>query len=348
MRIAIVTTQVPFVRGGAEMLSESLQTALVEAGHLAEIVTVPFKWYPGERILDHMLACSLMQIEESCGIRIDRMIGLKFPAYLMPHPDKVLWLLHQYRAAYDTWDSPVGDLINMPEGVAVREAIRAADTSHIRQCQSVFTLSATVSQRLQQFNGIASTPLHHPPPGAHRLRPGSCGDYVLVPSRIDESKRQHLVVEALALTRHPVRAVFVGAGNSPGYENALRRRCLESDLEGRVEWLGAVSEARKIELYSGALAVAFVPIDEDYGYVTLEAMLSAKPVLTCTDSGGPLEFITDGETGLVQLPEPALLAEALDRLWEDRDRAVRLGRAARADYQARGLDWSHVVTSLLA
>ena len=110
MRVVIATVQVPFVRGGAEILADQLLNALRSEGHEAEIVAVPFKWYPAERILDHMLACRLLDVTESTGTPIDRLIGLKFPAYFMPHPHKVLWLLHQHRTAYDLWDHPLSDL----------------------------------------------------------------------------------------------------------------------------------------------------------------------------------------------------------------------------------------------
>jgi glycosyltransferase involved in cell wall biosynthesis len=343
----IATTQVPFVRGGAELLAENLLAAICAAGHAAEIVSIPFKWYPPERITDHMLAARLMKIERSCGMTIDRMIGLKFPAYLMPHPNKVMWLLHQHRGAYDSWDTPLGDLIRFPEGQRVRHAIQAADDRIIREFQSVYTLSRTVSDRLLRFNGIASVPLHHPPPGADDLRPGPYEDYILVPSRIDLSKRQLLVVEALALTTSPVKLVFMGGHNAPEYAAELRRRASQAGLNGRIEWLGAVTEAQKVALYANCLAVAFVPIDEDYGYVTLEAMLSAKAVVTCTDSGTPLEFVTDQETGLIIPPAAAQVADAFDRLWQDRTRARRLGAAGLETYRARNLNWPNVVSRLL-
>ncbi len=348
MRVMITTTQVPFVRGGAEMLAENLALALREAGHEAEIVSVPFKWYPPEKILDHMLACQLLKLEEVCGTRVDRMIALKFPAYLIPHPNKVLWLLHQHRTAYDAWDSPLGDLIHTGEGQAVRAAIQAADGQAIPEFAAIYTLSRTVSDRLLRFNGIASTPLAHPPPGAEQFYPGEYGDYILVPSRMNAAKRQILILQALRLTKQPVRAVFVGGADAPDYEAQLHRLCAEGHLRGRVEWLGAVPEAAKRALYAGCAAVAFVPIDEDYGYVTLEAMLSHKAVVTCTDSGGPLEFVGHGQTGLVVAPEAGAIAEALDALWRDRAYAARLGHAGYESYQARGFNWASVVTRLLA
>lgn len=348
MRVGIAQAQTAFVRGGAEMLAESLQRALREAGHEAEIISIPFKWYPAARIPAAMLACRLMEVDESCGVRIDRLIGLKFPAYLMPHPHKVLWLLHQYRSAYDTWEAPFGDLIAAPDGAHVRQLIRAADAAVLPQCRGVYTISRNVSDRLRAHNGAESTPLYHPPPFAERFRPGAYEPFLLMPSRINESKRQDLVLEALVRTRAPVRVVFMGGVDAAPYAAALRQRAATAGLGERVEWLGRVDETRRLELYARCRGVIFPPIDEDYGYVTLEAMLSAKPVITCADSGGPLEFVLDGETGRVCEPAPEPLAEALDALWADEALAARYGAAGRARYAELGLSWDSVIERLLA
>ena len=97
MRILIATVRIPFMSGGAEVQTEGLLHALADAGHQAEIVAVPFKWYPSACILDHMLACRLLDLTEFSGVTVDRVIALKFPAYYIPHPNKVLWIIHQHR-----------------------------------------------------------------------------------------------------------------------------------------------------------------------------------------------------------------------------------------------------------
>ncbi len=80
----------------------------------------------------------------------------------------------------------------------------------------------------------------------------------------------------------------------------------------------------------------------------LEAMLSAKAVVTTSDSGGPLEFVEDGRSGLVCAPGPEAVAAAMDRLWEDRAMASRWGAEARLRYDEMGLGWDRVVECLLA
>ncbi len=348
MRVGLLTVQVPFVRGGAEMLAESLAREIGRAGHEAEIISLPYKWYPPARIPEHMLACRLVDVEESNGVPIDRVIGLKFPAYLARHPNKVLWLLHQHRGAYDLWGTELGDLHRSPDGAHVRSAIQEADTRLIPEARACYTISRKVSDRLRRFCDLPSTPLYHPPPGAERLAGGEYGDYILVPSRINRAKRQHLVVESLALTRHPVRAVFMGAADDPGYAEGLKREAERGAAAGRAVWAGAVPDERRVSLYADCLGVAFTPWDEDYGYVSLEAMLSSKAVVTCTDSGGPLEFVEDRVNGLVCEPSPAALAEALDLLWERRNLAREYGQAGRQRYRDMGIGWEKTLACLLA
>lgn len=346
MRVAIVTAQVPFLRGGAELLAEGLCKVARAAGHQAEIVTVPFKWYPAHSVAQQLLACRLLDLSESMGTRIDRVIGLKFPAYLIPHPDKMLWILHQHRSAYDLWQSPYDDLADQPGGALARETIRSADTQLIPEARRVYTISRNVTDRLRRYCGIESEPLYHPPPLADRLYAGLSGDYLLMPSRMNAVKRQHLVVEAMLRTRHPVRVVFIGEADHPDYREALEQRAAVLPT-GRVAWLGAVPDERKIALLADCLGVLVPPHDEDYGYVTLEAMLSARPVITCTDSGGPLEFVQHGRNGLVCQPEAEALAKAMDTLWEDRALARAMGKEGRALYTELGPSWERVVECLL-
>ena len=348
MRILIATTHVPFIRGGAEIHAEGLRAALLAAGHEAEIVAVPFKWYPPEKILDHMLACRLLDLTEVMGTRVDLMIGLKFPAYLIPHPRKVLWILHQFRTAYDLWEHDLGDLVHRNNGAEVRDAIRAADAKLIPEARRVFANSANVSARLKHYCGIESTPLYHPPPNSEQIYSAAAEDYLFFPSRLCLPKRQALVLEALAHTRNQVRVKFAGSADQPGYEHELVMLARKMRVHDRVEWLGQISETEKLDLYARCLAVIYPPVDEDYGYVTLEAMLAAKPVVTCTDSGGPLEFVRPDETGLIADPEPKKLAEACDRLWEERERAAAMGETGRQLYRSLNITWAGVLEKLLS
>jgi glycosyltransferase involved in cell wall biosynthesis len=343
--VLICTTQVPFTAGGAEAHVEGLRRAFREAGYAAEVAAVPFKWYPPAEIMRGALAWRLLDVTEANGKPVDLVVGMKFPAYVVSHPRKVLWVMHQYRAAYNLWGTPFDDLSTHPEGARVREWIRACDERFIPEARKVFANSRTVADRLRRFNRIESEPLYHPPPRAGRLRAGGQGDYVFYPSRLESQKRQELLIEAMRHVRAPVRAVLAGStGDRARYEALVR----EHGVGDRVELRGFVSEEEVIELYADALAVCYLPFDEDYGYVTLEGMLSAKPVIVARDGGGATEFVEHESDGLVADPDPRALAAAIESLHADRERARRMGRRAREKLLAADLSWPRVVEKLIS
>lgn len=347
MKILIATAQVPFVKGGAEIHAFGLQNALCAKGHEAEIISIPFKWYPPENIVNHMLACRLLDITESAGNKIDLLIGLKFPAFLIRHPNKVLWILHQHRAAYDLWGHPLNDLIRFPNGSEVRTIIQTADKNLISEAKAIYTNSGNVAKRLKLFCNIDSIPLYHPPPNAEKLFCNEAQDYLFFPSRICHLKRQSLVIEALSKTTQPVSIYFAGKADNHEYEVELKQLAKKLGIHKQCKWLGEISEAKKFDLYANALGVVYPPIDEDYGYVTLEAMLSSKPVLTCSDSGGTLEFVQNGETGLIAEPTPEDLANKMDELWLHRELSRSWGKAGNELYHSLQISWDTVVRKLL-
>lgn len=345
MRVGIVSTQVPFVTGGAERHSASLARALRERGHEAAEISIPFKWYPGRILVDHVLAAKLIDLSVFEGAPIDLLIGLKFPAYLARHPNKIFWILHQHRQAYEMWDSGDSDLLYDPDGAAIRDLIREEDRAALSGAR-VYANSRNVAGRLDRYLQLPSTPLYHPPPTAAQLRTGPYGDYFFAPSRVGPSKRQDLILEALARTKSDARVVFAGPPDSAAYLEKLKDKARRLGLDGRVEWLGAIDDATMVRRYAEARAVVFAPVDEDYGYITLEAMLSAKPVITVRDAGGPLEFIQDGQEGFVTAPDASGLAAAMDRLRDDRGLAERLGQAGFEKYRKADIGWDKVIATL--
>ena len=347
MRIAIATVQVPFMTGGAETHVANLQRAIETHGHDVEIVTLPFKWYPPQQIVKQILIARLLDLSESNGKAIDRLIGMKFPAYYARHPNKVLWILHQHRQAYELWGTEYCDLMRFPEGARIRQLIWQADRRFIPEARAVYANSAEVARRLKIYNDLDATPLYHPPDRAESFYCDGYGDYVFYPSRLEAAKRQLLLVEAMAQVRSPVRCVLVGSQSWGGVQEKIQEIVRRKNLQERVTLLGPISHAEKVSYYAGALAVFFSPFLEDYGYVTLEAMLSHKPVVTCTDSGGPLEFVEHSTTGYVVEPDPQAIAEALDQLYWEKERARRMGEAGYALYQAKAISWEKVVEALL-
>lgn len=349
MRVAVCHPQTPFVKGGAETHAEQLVGALRQAGHEAELVYVAGKWYPGTELVHQMAVWRSLDLSESNGLPIDAVIPLKFPAYLIKHERKIVWLIHQHRTAYELWShEEYADLARQEDGVFVRDMVHAADRIALGEAKRVFTNSKNVRERLWSSLRIPSEPLYHPSPISEALmtkEAGPHGDEIVFPSRFESLKRQLLAVEAMRHVRTDVRLVLVGRGPE---EDALRRQIRDGKLEDRVSIEVWPSDARLEQLLLGALGVYYGPFDEDYGYVTIEGFAARRPVVTLGDSGGPLEFVLDGETGLVAPPEPAAIAEAFDRLYADRALAARLGAAGRALIEREVPSWPEVVARLLA
>jgi glycosyltransferase involved in cell wall biosynthesis len=342
LRILILEAQVPFVHGGAEILVRELTGALTARGHHAEIVSVPFRDYPREEIVTGAEAWRHLDVTMAGHLDVDLVIATKFPTYFAHHPRKVLWLVHQYRAAYELCGTRFSDFAHTPRAVAIRRRLIDTDTRMLRECVGHFTIARTVSDRLLKYNGITSEPLYNPPKLVRRLHPGPYGDYVLSVTRLEHVKRVDLAIDAFEHTSPSVRLLIAGDGSA---REQLAEYIDRRGLHDRVTLLGRVDDDRLIELYAGCLAVLFAPYQEDYGYVTLEAFLSRKPVITAHDSGGTLEFVDDGVNGFVCEPTPAALAGAVNRLAEDRSLAAALGD--RGHSIAAGITWDHVVDRLV-
>jgi len=337
MDVLVCATQVPFMRGGLEMMVENLVDALCDAGHRAEAVSVPAAW-DRDRLLDAATAWRMIPLDA------DLVIPVNFPAFYARHPRKVLWLAHQHRAAYDGLGQPWSDIALDDTSLEMHRQVVDWDTRVLSECLARFTISGVVAKRMQTYNGLSATPLYQPPPLADRLTPRRAGrgDHILCPTRLEANKRPGLFLDALASMRTPVDAVLAGKGS------------LAEDLQGSVERLGIaertslpgfVSDAELVDLFRNASAVVYAPYDEDYGFVTLQAFLAGVPVVTTDDSGGVLEWVEDGVTGLVTDGSPDAMGRALDRLVADPVLAHRLGAAGRE--RVKDLSWEQVISTLL-
>lgn len=340
MRILLAATQVPFVHGGADYHIEGVYQALQAYGHEVELMRLPFRFGPEADILRLMEYIETLDMTAPNGVEIDRAISLQFPAWGMHHPHHTVWVMHQHRACYELHDATTAT----PDQCRLREAVQAFDDRHLPRATRLLANSRRVAERLERYNGLTAAPLYHPPHAAERFRCAEDWGYVFYPSRLEDLKRQDLLIEAARHLQSPVRVIIAGDGGQRERYQALVERY---GLGERVRLVGRISEAEKLAWYANATAVFYGPYDEDYGYVTLEAMLAAKPVITCRDSGGPLEFVRDDETGWVVDPEPQAVAAAIDAAWARRARSAEMGRAGLAAYQRADISWQRVVETLL-
>ena len=345
MRVVIASTVAPHVKGGARFIVEWLERKLVEHGHEVERFYLPFDDRP-EHLAEQLLALRLMDLSGHG----DRLIAIRPPAYLLRHPAKVVWFIHHIRGYYDLACGPHRLFPDTPEGRAIRDLLHAEDTAGLREARAVFSNSDVVGERLRRYNGIASRTLYPPLLAPETFRCDGYGDEVACVCRMEPHKRQELLIDAMAHTRTGVRLRLCGRAHAPDYEAALLKRIRRKGVSDKVvfdnRW---ISEAEKVEIVAGALAVAYIPLDEDsYGYITLEGAAARKATITATDSGGTSEFVRHGVNGMVVAPSPEALAAAMDALHEDRAMARRLGEAAARTVAELGIDWDHVIGSLLA
>jgi glycosyltransferase involved in cell wall biosynthesis len=345
MKVAVATTIVPFIRGGGRMIVDDLVAALRNRDHEVERIEIPF-WSDPATIVDQMLGLRLLDLSEAG----DRLVTIRTPSQLIRHPNKVAWFIHHERSAYDLWGTKYQGLPASEEGVQIRNAIIAADDKSLREASAIYTNSKVVGERLRRYNGLGSTVLYPPLGEPEGYRCEEYGDFVFYPSRLAPIKRQDLLIEAMAHVRTPARLVVAGSPDvGPGEAKRLLALIRKLGLDDRVDLLSHwIPHAQKQDLFARALAGAYVPYDEDsYGYPSLEAFHSSKPVITCSDSGGTHELIEDRVHGLIVEPEPAALAAAIDELYENRALAERMGRAGAARLAELDISWDHVVESLL-
>lgn len=346
MNILVVNNMAPFVRGGAEELASHLCARLnATSGLRAEVLRIPFSWEPFERLPDEIFLNRTLQL-----INVDRVIALKFPAYLIPHPSKVFWLLHQYRQAYDLRDRGESNIPETPRGVEVRQMIRRADDEAFSSGRRIFTNSKVTQKRLMHYNGFESEvlmpPLNHP----ELFVKGEDRGYIFAGGRINAGKRQALLVEAMARTKSDVKLIVAGPPDSPDDADRLHRAVKLLRLSDRVVLDFGFHPVAKISAYvNHSRACAYLPLDEDsVGYVTMEAVSACKPVLTLTDSGGVLELVRNGETGCVAEPDPESVAEAIDLLFSDPARSEKMGHAARSLWDSFQVTWPNTIEKLLS
>jgi glycosyltransferase involved in cell wall biosynthesis len=341
VRIAVCLPQVPFERGGAEIFADDLVAQLRVRGHEAALVTVPFKWYPGERLLTQAFLWRLLDLEEANGRPVDAVVATKFPSYAVRHPRKVVWLLHQFRQAWDLDRTEYGQFSESAEDRALRRRVLELERTALGEARALFATSGNVARRLRESTGLEAEVMPHPPaPLAYRC--DEPGDFVFTVNRLAPEKRVDLLLEAAA-AEPSLRVVIAGDGPD---RQRLERLAAERGLDGRARFVGRVSDEELAGWYARCLGVYYAPVDEDFGMVPFEAFLSGKPVLTTTDAGGPLDVVRDGETGLVVAPEPAAVARGLARLQSNAAEAKALG--ARGRELAAAVTWDSCIERLLA
>ncbi|HET7451456.1 MAG TPA: glycosyltransferase family 4 protein [Thermoanaerobaculia bacterium] len=339
--VIVAAVRSPFLTGGAERHVERLTAELGARGVDAELVTMPLFDRTHADLVKSALAWRMGDFTRFAGRGVDALITTRFPTFVARHPRKVAWVIHQHRPVYDQFATPYSDFETSAEDLEIRRMIRRMDVRGLSESRRVFANSKNVADRLARYSGIASEPLYHPPPLAGRYRDDGPGDYALWVGRLEAWKRPGLAIGALAGAPE-ARLKVVGEGPE---HDALAQYARAIGVDARCDLVGRPSEPELIALFAGARLVVVTAADEDYGYVPLEAYLSGKAVLTVRDAGGPLEWVSDGRTGIVTEPEPEALGAALRMLWPRIPELAAMARAGKAAVER--ISWDDVIRRLL-
>ncbi|HET8892592.1 MAG TPA: glycosyltransferase family 4 protein [Gaiellaceae bacterium] len=341
MRVAVCLPQVPFERGGAEIFADDLVANLRAREHVATLVTVPFKWYPGARVLTQAFLWRLLDLEEANGTPVDAVIATKFPSYLVRHPRKIVWLLHQFRQAWDFDRTELGQFSETAEDRALRRRVLDVEHTALAEARAIFATSRNVAGRLHDSVGLDAEVMPHPP-APLRYRNAPSEGFILSVNRLDRAKRIDLLIEAAA--GDPTLDIVI-AGDGPDRAR-LEQLARDRGVNGRARFAGRISDDELADLYARCLAVFYAPFDEDFGMVPFEAFLSSKPVLTTHDAGGPLDVVSDRRTGLVVEPKADEIARACVWLREHAAEAQAFGASGRE--LASTVTWDACIDRLLA
>lgn len=350
--ILILGVKVPFVGGGQEALVKSLQEELKSRGHRVDVVEMPYSPTKKEDLLKYASMWRALDFDNFCAYNVDLVIPTKFPSFFAKHSKKSLWLVHQQRSCYDLYSTRYSDISETKEDEAFRRMYVDSETKVIKECAYISGISKNVMNRLEKYNGVKGDVLYPPLVLGNKYYCKSFENYILSVGRICDIKRVEMLILSLPYIKSDIKLKIAGGFETQAYKEHIESVIALHNLSKRVEFVGRISDEELLELFANALAVYYAPYDEDYGYVTLEAFASSKPILTCTDSGGVLEFVKDKETGIITEPSPEALAEGIDYLCTNKDKAKKMGKDARESVESLDLlskkGWDKVVEGLLS
>jgi glycosyltransferase involved in cell wall biosynthesis len=344
LRIAVVTSDVPFVEGGHIIIARAIVKALREFGHEAALVLTPQNRF-GHQFRAYLATRMTDVGQDGWGRKIDQVISLRFPSFAVKHPNHVCWLNHRLRHYYDLWDELFSSLKwagKIKERIR-KNVIHALDNHFLKHnVNKLFAQSKTIQERLKKWGNIPSEVLYPPPP-QRDYRCDAYNNYIFSISRLEKLKRLDLLIDALSYTKNKdLKAYIIGSGSE---EMSLSQKIKNLNLENRVHLLGAADEKTILSYYAGCRAVFFAPFQEDYGFVTGEAFSCKKPVITTKDSGGPTELVEHNGSGYVLDPDPRSIAAKCDELAEDQDSSIKMGERGFA-FISR-LTWRETINQLI-
>jgi glycosyltransferase involved in cell wall biosynthesis len=379
MNIAIIgPSPIPFTMGGMEYLLRGLENNISElSNHKVELIKLPTKEDNFWNIIDSYKQFYNLNLDH-----FDMVISTKYPAWMVRHRNHICYMAHRLRGLYDTYhftklpfdvdrknaeinkvldyldssNTSIDRLLELLETLRkvkknipdyyfalpspfLRKIIHFLDDQGLKKIKKFYSISQTVKNRKEYFPENSEVEVLYPPSFLKNLSNGKY-EYLFTISRLDSAKRVQLIVEAMKYVKDDIKLKIAGTGPM---EKELKKI---AGNDKRIEFLGFISDREAEKYYSNSKGVLYIPYEEDYGLVTIEAMMCEKPVITCSDSGGALEFVVDGKTGFISNPNAKEIGKKISQLSSmNNDELNVMGK--NCFEKVKKITWKNVVENLL-
>lgn len=342
MKVAVLLP-ISFVYGGGETMANDLVAALNKYGHQAKRYDTVFSGTRLRHIIKGHFNSNLLKFDD-----VDLVIPLTPVNMSVQHENVVPWLIGQPKACYEFFENKIGFYKFGAEGEVIRRLNKSNNNAAFGKLKKMYTISPRTKELFLKHNGYAPEVLILPLQNEDKYYCTEYGDFVMYHGRIHPQKRQHLLVEAMRYTKTDVKMLIVGADNFPEYTKDMQNYIVEHNLQDKVTFrVGHFSDEEKYDWLSRCLGGFYMGEDEDYwAIVTTEVMMSKKPVIAPKDTGATKYVVIDGETGYQPDGTPQAIAEAIDKLYLDKQNAKRMGEAGDKLIREISPSWETVVKTL--
>lgn len=377
MKIALIApSPIPYTMGGAEKLWFGIYKYINEnTNHQCELIKIPVNENSFWGLIDSYYDFFKLDLSY-----FDMVISGKYPAWMVNHHNHHLYMLHCLRGFYDcfhflnildeikTNNDKVKNIVNQMSsdslsirqlfelvydlknekniekelfdfpGAFIRKIVMYFDKKAMENIVSFSSISKTVASRKEYFPLNQKVNVIYPPSTLDKFHSLNY-DYFFIVSRLDNAKRIDIILKAYLKSKSEIPLVIAGTGP---LEEEFKE--LTKD-DKRINFVGFLSDTELTKYYANAYSVIFVPYDEDYGLITIEAMMSNKPVITFNDSGGVLEFVENNKTGVVCKPNVNDLKRVFENISNNKDLILAMGKNAKE--KVSDITWNNLIDNLL-
>ena len=319
------------VTGGAELLYRGLEKAFISRGYDATRIEIVVDESSFEAILQGYEDFRNLDLNE-----YDAVLSTKAPSYNIQHENHICYLLHTMRVFYDRFED---EMQKSKNNITRRDKIIAMDSEIFSKIPNILTIGHEISNRLIKYNHIYHSEVLHPPLIEDNFKKSAYQPFAFIPSRLHRWKKIDFLIASWKNVKSDIDLLIAGTGEDRAYFEKL------ANGDNRIKFLGNITDEQLVDYYAKALFIPFAPIDEDYGYVTLEAFRSKKMVLTCKDSGEPTNMVINHVNGFVVKRDKKEFAKKVDWIMENQDSARQYGEQG---YQLiLNIDWDNTIETFI-